>query len=207
MGDVTRILNSLGDAGEGNGPGGPDEALCRLIHAELRRMAAGKMAGEPDGHTLQATALVHEAYLRLAQEGAPAWRDRRQFFAAASEAMRRILVESARRRHRVKRGGGASAVPLDEAGIELAAAPGPDDRILLVHEALERLETEDPFKAEVVKLRYFVGMTHDEVAAALGTTERTVRRHWEVAKVRLHRLIRDAESTGSPGDTDGGHGP
>lgn len=178
MEDVTRVLNamSVGDQS------GSDELLAS-IYAELRRMAAGKMAGERSGHTLQATALVNEAYLRLAG-GAGDWANRRHFFGAASEAMRRILVENARRRAADKRAG--VKTDLNEEIHELPQ----DEKLLQVHEVLDELEAEDPLKARIVKLRFFVGLGHDEIAALLDVNEKTVRRHWELARVWLFRAIR-----------------
>jgi RNA polymerase sigma factor (TIGR02999 family) len=148
------------------------------------------MANEAPGQTLQPTALVHEAWLRLGAGDQPAWQNRAHFLAAAAEAMRRILVESARRKLRLKRGGGGERVELHESTIE---APAGDEKILQVHEALELLSVEDPQKAEVVKLRYFVGLSHGEIAALFGVNEKTVRRHWEVAKVRLFQTIKAAK--------------
>lgn len=182
--EVTRILNTK--------PSDDDTArteLFRTVYEELRGMAAAKMAAEGPGHTLQATALVHEAYLRLADATSP-WANRRHFFGAAAEAMRRILVESARRRSAAKRGAGQSAQPLDEnlPGLESAD----DGRMLLVHDALDALEAEDPLKAAIVKLRVFAGLGHDEIAALLEVNEKTVRRHWELAKLALFRIIRNA---------------
>ena len=150
-------------------------------------MAASKMAHEAPGQTLQATALVHEAWLRLGADGQPTWENRSHFFAAASEAMRRILVENARRKLRLKRGGGQERVDLEESAI---AGPAEDEKIIQVHEAVETLAREDPQKAEIVKLRFFVGLGHDEIAALLGVNEKTVRRHWELAKLRLFQTIR-----------------
>jgi RNA polymerase sigma factor (TIGR02999 family) len=182
MNDVTRVLNAMAD-GDDSG----SAELLASIYDELRKMAAAKMASERSGHTLQATALVNEAYLRLAG-GDPKWENRRHFFGAASEAMRRILVENARRRAAEKRGGGQPPTVLDE---ELHGAPSEDDKLLEVHEVLDALEAEDPLKAKVVKLRVFAGLGHDEIAALLELNEKTVRRHWELAKVWLYRAIRD----------------
>jgi RNA polymerase sigma factor (TIGR02999 family) len=144
------------------------------------------MASERPGHTLQATALVHEAYLRLSGSTGRAWENRAHFFAAAAEAMRRILVDSARRKQQHKRGGNPEHVELCEFQI---VAPAPDEKLIQVHDALDRLAREDPVKAEIVKLRYFVGLKHQEIADALGINEKTVRRHWEIAKVRLFEII------------------
>ena len=179
--DVTRILDRVqqGDALAA-------EELLPLVYDELRRLAAVKMARELPGQTLQPTALVHEAWLRLAGEEAPQFANRAHFFAAASEAMRRVLVERARRKLRLKRGGSAEHEEFDEAAI---AAPVEDEKLLQVHEALEILAVQDPQKAEIVKLRFFVGLNHQEIAEALGVNERTVRRQWELAKVQLFRLI------------------
>lgn len=163
--------------------------LLPLVYGELRRLAAARMAREPPGHTLQPTALVHEAWLRLAgSEGPAAWKGRAHFLAAASEAMRRILVERARRRQRLKRGAGAEHLALDD---DTLVAPVDDARILQVHEALERLGSDDPLKLEIVKLKFFVGLGNTDIAALLEVNEKTVRRHWEVAKVRLFREIQD----------------
>jgi len=147
------------------------------------------MRREPADQTLQPTALVHEAWLRLGGDEQADWKNRAHFLGAAAEAMRRILVENARRKLRLKRGGGDERVALQESSIE---APGVDERVLQVHDALETLAAEDPHKAEIVKLRFFVGLDHNEIAALLGVNEKTVRRHWEVAKVRLFQAIKAA---------------
>jgi len=182
MSDVTRILDRV----EQGDPSAADE-LLPLVYEELRKLAAAKMAREAPGQTLQATALVHEAWLRLGGEDQPAWENRAHFLTAAAESMRRILVESARRKLRLKRGGGGARVELHESAIE---APAEDEKILQVHEALEVLSAEDPEKARIVKLRFFVGLSHEEIAALLNVNEKTVRRHWEVAKVRLFQHIK-----------------
>jgi RNA polymerase sigma factor (TIGR02999 family) len=183
--DLTRILHSI-DQGDSNAA----EKLLPLVYDELRRIAAAKIAREAPGQTLQATALVHEAWLRLGGEDQSAWQNRAHFLAAAAEAMRRILVESARRKLRLKRGGGGKRVELHESVIQ---APADDEKILQVHAALEVLSVEDPEKAQIVKLRFFVGLSHEEIAALLGLNEKTVRRHWEVAKVRLFQNIKAAQ--------------
>lgn len=152
----------------------------------MRAIAAHKMAAERDEHTLQPTALVHEAYQRLGGAEDFKFANRAHFFAAAAEAMRRILVDSARRHAQLKRGGDHERVEWHETRI---AAPVGDDKLLRVNDALEALAREDPVKAEVVKLRYFVGLKHQEIAAALGVSEPTIRRHWAVARVRLFELI------------------
>jgi RNA polymerase sigma factor (TIGR02999 family) len=177
--DITRILNSI----ERGDLKAADE-LLPLIYAELRRLAAAKMAREQPGHTLQATALVHEAWLRL---GDGVFANRAHFFAAASEAMRRILVERARRKHREKRGGGAEHVDVDE--LEIAAPPGNEDESLAVDEALDRLAAHDARKAEVVKLRYFVGFSFEETAEVLGISLPTAKRDWAYARAWLHQEI------------------
>jgi len=183
--DVTQIFERI-EQGDGNAT----EELLPLVYEELRRLAAYKMAHEVPGQTLQPTALVHEAWLRLGGDEQPAWQNRAHFLAAAAEAMRRILVESARRKLRLKRGGGDERVELHDSVIE---APAADEKILQVHEALEALSVEDPEKAQIVKLRFFVGLSHDEIAALLGVNEKTVRRQWEVAKLRLFQRIRTAK--------------
>jgi len=182
MNELTRILEAMqqGDAHAG-------DQLLPLVYEELRRLAAYKMAGEARGHTLQPTALVHEAWLRLAGPNPPNWQNRAHFFAAAAEAMRRILVEHARRKQSLKRGAGAAHEELHESVLVLAAPP---DELLAVHEALDQLAAKDPAAAELVKLRYFVGMTMDEAASALGLAPRTAARLWTYARVWLHREIR-----------------
>ena len=182
MTDVTRILNAL-EQGEAK----TAEELLPLVYEELRRVAAYKVAHEAPGHTLQATALVHEAWLRLAGSDGQSWQNRAHFFAAAAEAMRRILVEHARRKQSLKRGGGAEREELNESVLVLAAPP---DELLAVHEALDQLAREDPPAAELVKLRYFVGMTMEEAASALRLSKRTAESLWTFARVWLHREIR-----------------
>jgi len=161
--------------------------LLGLVYEELRKLAAQKMAREMPGQTLQATALVHEAWLRLGGEQQPEWQNRAHFFAAAAEAMRRILIEKARRRKALRRGAGAERVSLD--GIELAAEAN-DDQLLAVHEALDRLAAHDSTKAELVKLRFFVGLTLEEAAKVLGVSVPTAKRHWAYARAWLYREIK-----------------
>lgn len=161
--------------------------LLPLVYDELRRIAAHKMASEAPGHTLQPTALVHEAWLRLAGNGAQTWENRGHFFAAAAEAMRRILVDHARRKLSQKRGSGAERVELNESMIVLSAPP---DELLAVNEALDQLVQEDPQAAELVKLRYFAGLTMEEAASALGLGKRTAEGIWTYARAWLHRAIR-----------------
>lgn len=181
MNDLTMLLENAA-----NGDAHSLNQLYDQVYAELRAIAAHKMAAERAGHTLQPTALVHEAYLRLGGAKVFQFENRAHFFAAAAEAMRRILVDSARRKGQLKRGGDLERVELEETRI---AAPVEDDKLLLVNEALDALAREDPLKAEVVKLRYFVGLKHQEIADALGVSEPTIRRHWAVARVRLFELV------------------
>jgi RNA polymerase sigma factor (TIGR02999 family) len=159
------------------------DELLPLVYNELRQMACRKMAGEPEGHTPQPTALVHEAWLRLGANDQPRWQSRAHFFGAAGEAMRRILVERARRRLAAKRGGGLEPVELDK--IELPAPVADDDALLRVDEALEKLAAVDPRKAELVKLRYFVGMTFEETASVLGITVPVAKQWWAYARAWL----------------------
>ena len=162
------------------------EALLPRVYDELRRIAAYKMAQESAGHTLQATALVHEAWLRMVGDGNERFAGRAHFFAVAAEAMRRILVESARRKRSLKRGGGAQREELDESHLVLAA---PSEEMLAIDEALDRLAAQDPQSADLVKLRYFVGMTMDEAAGALGLPLHTAERLWTYARAWLRREI------------------
>lgn len=163
----------------------PDD-LVKQIYVELKRVARGRLAMERHGLTLNTTALVHEVWLRLEKSSPDQWRDRAQFFAAAAEAMRRILVEAARHRLAAKRGGGVEVVRLDDP----EAAEIAEDRGLLgIHEVLDALEAEDPMKAQIVKLRFFSGLENREIGALLDVNEKTVRRHWELAKVWLYRAI------------------
>lgn len=181
-GAVTLIM----EGAQGGDPMAADQ-LLPLVYDELHRLAAHKMACEAPGHTLQPTALVHEAWLRLVGGENPHFEGRAHFFAAAAEAMRRILVETARRKRRFRHGGGQARVGLEESGI---AAPADDDKILLVDEALEALESEDPDQARVVKLRFFTGLSNAEAATALGVSEKTIQRYWTHAKAWLFEHIR-----------------
>jgi RNA polymerase sigma factor (TIGR02999 family) len=178
-GDVTGLLNTFK-----NGEQSAGDALMAAVYAELRHIAAAKMAREIGAQTLQATALVHEAWLRL---GNGVFHNRAHYFAAAAEAMRRILVERARRKKSLKHG--AKAEHLDVAEIEIAAPLGDDDEMLAVHEALDRLAAYDPRKAELVKLRYFTGLSFEEAAEVLGISLRTAARDWDFARAWLHREI------------------
>jgi RNA polymerase sigma factor (TIGR02999 family) len=163
--------------------------LLLLVYEELRRLAARKMAQEAPGQTLEATALVHEAWLRLGGERQPAWRNRAHFLAAAAEAMRRILVDNARRKMALRHGGQVERMNLDS--LELAAAV-PDEQLLEVHEALDRLATHDAIKAELVKLRFFAGLTIAEAAKELGLSEATAKRYWTYARAWMYREITNA---------------
>jgi RNA polymerase sigma factor (TIGR02999 family) len=183
MSEITQILQSMG-----RGDRRASEELLPLVYNELRRHAAARMAREAAGQTLQPTALVHEAWMRLVGDGDRTWQNRAHFFGAAAEAMRRILIENARRKSRLKHGGDQVRLDLDQ--LELAATT-PDEKILLIDEALEKLRTEDPEKAQVVVLKFFGGYTNQEVAANLGVTERTIERHWAYAKTWLFQSIRD----------------
>jgi len=179
--DITLVLQSL-RAGDGRA----SSELLPLVYDELRRLAAARMAQESASQTLQATALLHEAWLRLVGDGDRTWQNRAHFFGAAAEAMRRILVENARRKARLKRGGGL--VRLDVADLDLAATT-PDEKVLLMDEALEKLAVEDPEKARLVVLKFFGGLTNQEVAEHLGVTERTVERQWAYARTWLFQCI------------------
>jgi RNA polymerase sigma factor (TIGR02999 family) len=180
MSEVTRILCAI-EQGEPHAA----EQLLPLVYDELRRLAAHKMAQESPGQTLQATALVHEAYVRLVDvDKAQHWNSRGNFFAAAAEAMRRILVETARRKHRLKHGGALRRVQLADG----AAAPIADD-VLALDDALTRLAAEDPVAARVVELRHFAGLGHDQIAAALGITVYLARQKWTYARAWLRNAV------------------
>ena len=179
--DVTRLLKALG-----GGDRSATDELLPLVYEELRRLADSRMARERPGLTLQATALVHEAYVRLVSDEDLGWDDRGHFFAAAAEAMRRILVERARRVGRKKRGGGAGRVSLDKLEIGVDA---PSDDLLALDEALERLRAKDPRKERVVSLRYFAGLTIDETAHALDISPATVKNDWTFAKAWLYKEL------------------
>jgi RNA polymerase sigma factor (TIGR02999 family) len=182
MSDVTRILSAIEQ-------GDPHAAaqLLPLVYDELRKLAATKLAQEKPGHTLQATALVHEAYLRLVDvEQAQHWNSKGHFFGAAAEAMRRILVESARRKQRHKHGGGRERQDLDT---EAVAAPEPDADLLALDAALHKLAQRDPEKAKLIELRYFGGLTGDQTAAVLGISPSAADRHWVFARAWLRREL------------------
>jgi RNA polymerase sigma factor (TIGR02999 family) len=188
MSDVTRILEQI----ERGDPHAAQE-LLPLVYDELRKLAAQKMVQEGPGQTLQATALVHEAYLRLVGTEGRGWNSRGHFFAAAAEAMRRILIERARRMHAARRGGGQNRLDLDPAEL---AAPERSDDLLALDEALEQLAIKDARKAELVKLRYFAGLTMEQAAEALGISTATAHRDWNYARAWLHRSI--TRNSGAP---------
>lgn len=165
------------------------EELLPLVYDELRRLAAARMAREAPGQTLQATALVHEAWLRLGGEHQPAWANRAHFFGAAAEAMRRILVDNARRKHAVRHGGKLQKVSASETNFDLPADLGDDAELLLINDALEALAAHDPRKADLVKQRYFVGLTLEEAAEVLGISERTAKRDWVYARTWLFNEV------------------
>jgi RNA polymerase sigma factor (TIGR02999 family) len=186
MSDVTQLLDAI-EAGD---PKAADE-LLPLVYGELRKLAVLRMAQEKAGQTLQPTALVHEAWLRLAGSDHQQWRGRSHFFGAVAEAMRRILIDKARRKAALKRGQDPAVEELHESRIETSA---PTDEILAVHEALDLLSAEDATAAEVVKLRYFVGMTIPEIAEALGISPRSADRHWLFARAWLKRAMQEPPS-------------
>jgi RNA polymerase sigma factor (TIGR02999 family) len=194
--EVTQVLEAIG-----RGDQQAAEQLLPLVYDELRRLAAQRLAREAPGQTLQATALVHEAYLRVAgDEAPPNWNGRGHFFAAAAEAMRRILIERARRGRRLRHGGGRTRVDLDEvdaAHLQLDSTGAESaEQLLALDEALTALESEDPAAAGVVKLRYFAGLTIQDTAAALDISVRTANRHWAYAKARLYQELNDGADAG-----------
>src|SRR5437867_3729631 len=177
MSDVTHILDRVQ-----HGDPRAAEELLPLVYEELRNLAAHRMAGEAAGHTLQPTALVHEAWLRLVRTPDQTWQNRAHFFRTAAECMRRILIDHARRKQQVRHGGGLERVSLE--GLDLTADPD-GQRLLQVNEALDRLAIQDATKAEIVKLRFFAGLENREIAEMLGISERTVERAWRFAKAWL----------------------
>ena len=186
MGEVTRILSAI-EQGDPHAA----EQLLPLVYDELRKLAARRLGQEKAGQTLQATALVHEAYLRLVDvEKAQLWTSRGHFFAAAAEAMRRILIDNARRKRRPKHGGDRQRVELDEA----AAVVNSREDLLALDDALTRLAAQEPAKAELIKLRYFAGLSLEESAAVLGVSVATAKRYWAVARAWLFATLSD------PGD-------
>ena len=183
MNDVTRILSAI-EQGDPKAP----EQLLPLVYDELRKLAAQRLAHESPGQTLQATALVHEAYLRLVGSETPSWNSRGHFFAAAAEAMRRILIENARRKRAEKHGGDLKRVELDGVDVPEAA---PSDDILALDEALSKLAAEDPTKAELVKLRYFGGLSVEDAGRVLGISRATADRYWAYARVWLYSELNE----------------
>lgn len=194
MGDVTPTPGA-GASGERLAA---DEFLPQ-VYGELRRLAAAKLAGEAPGQTLQATALVHEAWLKLSGgDGGRAFNDGNHFFAVAAEAMRQILVDRARRKRAVRHGGELQRTAFDDAVLAVPALNRQDDELIAVHEALSRLHDHDPRKAELVKLRYFVGLTIDEAAAVLEVSNPTAKRDWTYARAWLLREMTNGDGTGNP---------
>jgi RNA polymerase sigma factor (TIGR02999 family) len=181
MSDMTKILKAIekGDAQAA-------DELLPLVYEELRRLAASKMANEAPGHTLQPTALVHEAWLRLVGNKEPKFENRAHFFSSAAEAMRRILIDRARQKRCLRHGGGHQRVDLEEVD---QAFPSNDDQLLAVNEALDKLSEQHPLEADVVKLRYFIGMTNQEAAESLGISSRTAKYYWTHARAWLYHEI------------------
>jgi RNA polymerase sigma-70 factor, ECF subfamily len=190
--DVTLLLNKLA-AGDQKAA----SELVPLIYEELRRLAARHLSHERPDHTLQATALVHEAYVKLAAQKDAKWQNRAQFFGVASQAMRRILVDYARGKQRIRRGGKQHKVPLDEV---LLVSPGSSEEVLAVHESLSRLETLDARQARIVELRYFGGLKVEEIAEVVGISGKTVMRELNVAKAWLYGDLKDHRADGVPSD-------
>lgn len=182
MSDITTALRAI-DRGEKT----VEDDLLPLVYEELRRLAAARFAQQGIAQTLQPTALVHEAWLQLSAGGPRSWQNRAHFFGAAADAMRQILIDNARRKSALKRGGDWKRV--DAEALEISAAT-PDEHILLINEALERLEAEDPGKAKIVHLKFFGGLTNEEVAESLGISLRTVIRQWLLAKVKIFQWLR-----------------
>jgi RNA polymerase sigma factor (TIGR02999 family) len=183
MNDVTQILSQIE-----SGDPSASEKLLPLVYDELRKLAAAKLAHEKPGQTLQATALVHDVYLRLVGSDGQnnAWNGRGHFFAAAAEAMRRMLIENARSKKRLKRGGNRPRVDLDESCL---VSDGPSDDLLALNEALENLARESPARADLVKLRYFAGLTIEEAAAAMNISEATAKRYWTYSRAWLYQVL------------------
>src|ERR1041385_4041273 len=167
----------------------PGQELLPLVYDELRKLAAARMANDAGNSTLQPTALVHEAWLRLSGPGAQHWKNRAHFFGAAAEAMRRILIDRARRKHALKRGAGAERVDLDRVDMAVEAD---EECLLRVNEALDKLATTDPQCAQLIKLRFFVGLNYEEAAKALDMSERSAKRHWTFGRAWLYRELSGA---------------
>jgi RNA polymerase sigma factor (TIGR02999 family) len=188
MSELTEIIQRL----ERGDPKAAEE-LLPLVYQQLRRLAAYHMTKQPPGHTLQPTALVHEAWLKLAGSTPQPWKGRKHFFSTAAEAMRQILVDRARKKKAQRRGGGRERVGLEDLEV---AGPAPDDRLLAVNDAIEQFAIEAPSKAEVVKLKFFVGLKDREIAGVLGLTERTVQRYWAYSQVWLFDYMTRKEGFG-----------
>ena len=184
-GEITLILERIGH-------GDPHAAgeLLPLVYEDLRQLAAAKMAGEAPGQTLQPTALVHEAWLRLGGDAQPQWANRAHFFAAAAEAMRRILIDQARRKRAVRHGGELAKVSASDSGFDVAAPTADDEELLLMNEALDALAAHDPRIAELVKHKYFTGLTLEEAADLLGVSHRTANRDWAYARAWLFNEVK-----------------
>lgn len=185
MGEITQILRRIE---HGETPAAAE--LLALVYDELRRLAAAKMARESAGQTLQPTALVHEAWLRLGADHQRSWVNRAQFFAAAADAMRRILIDRARRKRALRHGGGLDRIDAHSADLDIAAPTDDDDELLLVNEALDSLATIDPRKAELVKQKYFLGLTLEEAADLLGISHSTAHRDWAYARSWLFTEVK-----------------
>ncbi len=192
---VTRLLTAIGA-----GDNGATDELFPLVYEDLRALARRRMRAEPPGHTLQATALVHEAYLRLVGDGETNWNSRGHFYAAAAQAMRRILVERARRYQRQKHGGGRKRLPLDQ--IDVGHEDGTVD-VLALNEALEELQRKDLRAYDVAMLRHFCGLTNEDTAQALGISPRTVRREWDYARVWLFDVLKAGGPSAGAEKSDG----
>lgn len=186
MSEITVILNRV-EAGDDHAAA----QLMPLVYEELRKLAAHKMANEAAGHTLQPTALVHEAWLRLVGTANPRFANRAHFFGAAAEAMRRILIEKARRRRAIRHGGGQQRIDLEDVDV---AAPAEDDQLLAVNDALDKLAAQNKLEAELVKLRYFVGLTLEDAAEILGISARTADNYWAHARAWLFRELKSRDS-------------
>ena len=186
MSEVTRWLNSS--------TASSNDKMFAGLYAEFHGIARARMGGEREGHTLNATALVHEARVRLEKSAPKEWRDRKHFYGAAAEAMRRILVEAARRRLAAKRGNGQAAVPIDD-DLPLPA-PLPDERLRGVHEMFDQLEKEHPMDSQIVEQRFFGGLTQQDISVLLDVCENTVQRHWTMAKTWLYRALSTDDKRG-----------
>jgi RNA polymerase sigma factor (TIGR02999 family) len=184
LGEITLLLHKVG-----TGDAKAADQILPLVYEELRKLAAAKMARETPGQTLQPTALVHEVWLRLGADDQPSWQNRAHFFSAAAEAMRRILIENARRRKALRHGGGVEKISADAVPVEIAS-PEADDELLLLHDALDALARHDPRKAELVKQRYFAGLELAEIAEIMQISERTVKRDWVYARAWLFNEIK-----------------